>query len=94
MAQTKAQIEHIVTSMENLQSALTQLQNAAQQTDGIVQQLKTQGWQSTSAAPKFYSDAANWQTDHTELINCTSKLIPQLQEAITELRKAEAALGG
>jgi cytochrome c556 len=94
MAQTKAEIEKILQAVENLQTTLSQLRTASDQADGVIQMLKTQGWQSTSAAPKFYSDAANWAADHQELIQFTNELIPLLQAAADDLRRAEAALAG
>ena len=94
MAQTKADIQKILAAVENLQTTLSQLQSAATTADDAIQRCKSQGWQSTSAAPTFYSDAATWQTDHEELIKFTSELIPLLQAAARDLQQAEAALAG
>lgn len=94
MAQTKADIQQILTAVENLQTALTHLQTASSSADETIQVCKQQGWQSSSAAPKFYQDAGRWQTDHDELVRFTTNLIPLLQQAAQDLQRAEAALGG
>jgi uncharacterized protein YukE len=94
MAQTKAQIEQILRAVENLQSTLTQLKGAADQSDGVIQTLKARGWNSSEAAPAFYGKANQWSTDHQELITFANEMIPLLQQAADDLRKAEAKLAG
>ena len=91
MSSQQVNSEKIREAIGQLQEVYQQLQSAislAEQAGGVVRS----NWESTEAAPAFYSVIAKWQEKGPTLMEDTQKIITFLTDAATAYEAAERKL--
>ncbi len=88
---SKANLQQMLTAIQNVSDVLPQMRNVDAQAEEALTAVQA-AWRSPTAAPKFYQHLQSWQEDHQSLNTALNSLAQALTEAHADLLKKEQQL--